>query len=75
MATGWLERGRLQGRIETLQTTARRVLEKKFGELAPDVLQRLDALPPDKVEELIPAVLDAGSLADLGLAGGTADPA
>lgn len=66
MLTKWHETGRVQG----LRESARRLLEKKFGPLAPDVLQRLEALPADKVEELIPAVLDAASLDDLGLAGG-----
>ena len=71
MLTGSREEGRLLG----LRVAARRLLEKKFGPLGPDVLRRLDALPADKVEELLPAILDAGSLDDLGLGGGqSAEP-
>ena len=61
-----------RGRVKGLREAARTVLEKKFGPLGADVLQRLDALPAEKVEGVLPAILDAGSLDDLGL--GTAPP-
>jgi hypothetical protein len=67
MATGWLERGRVEGRVEGLREAARRMLEKKFGQLPAGTLRRLDAIPVERVEELLPAILDANSLDDLGL--------
>lgn len=65
MATGWLEQGRVKGIRQMFRT----LLEKKFGPLEAEVLQQLESLPPEKLEELVPAVLDAKSLKDLDLNG------
>lgn len=45
----------------------RQQLDKKFGPLGQDVLDRLDRLPFEKVEEIALAFADAKSLAELGL--------
>ena len=63
MATSFEERGRVKGVREML----RKQLGKKFGQLAPNVLQHLNALPPEKIEEIALALMDAKSLDELGL--------
>jgi hypothetical protein len=68
MATGWLEQGRVKGMREVL----RKQLDKKFGPLGPDVLQRIDDLPDEKLEETLLLFVDAKSLDELGL--GTGGP-
>ncbi len=62
MAAG-LAKGREQARRET----ARLFLEHRFGALPAPVLDRLDAWPAERLEELLLAVIDAKSLRELGL--------
>jgi hypothetical protein len=49
----------------------RRMLElqltKRFGSLTPSVRERLQALPAERLDELLLAFVDAQSLQDLGL--------
>jgi hypothetical protein len=59
MATTWYEQGQFN--------LVRRQLEKRFGQLPPRVLARLEALSPGRLEELSLALLDARSLEELGL--------
>ena len=66
MATGWLEQGRVKGMREVL----RKQLDKKFGPLVPDVLQRINDLPDEKLEETLLSLVDAKSLDELGLGTG-----
>jgi hypothetical protein len=66
-----LEKGREQGR-EVGELAGRRamlsaVLQARFGELAPDVQQRIKALTGDELQELGKRAVHAASLADLGL--------
>jgi hypothetical protein len=58
-----LQDGREKGRREV----ARLQLERKFGPLSAAVLARLAAWPAERLDELLLAVLDAPSLAALGL--------
>jgi hypothetical protein len=59
MATTWYEQGQFN--------LVWKQLEKRFGQLPPRVLARLEALPPERLEELSLALLDARSLDELGL--------
>jgi hypothetical protein len=58
-----------RGRVKGFREIARKQLEKKFGPPGPDLLRRVDALPVEKLEALLTAILDAESLDDLGLGG------
>jgi hypothetical protein len=44
-----------------------KMLARKFGPLPPAVVAAIDALPPERLDEIALALLDARSLADLGL--------
>jgi len=57
------ERGRLLGKRDLL----RKQLEKKFGKLPPETLQRLEALPVERLDEIALAYTDVASLKELGL--------
>ncbi|MDB5312069.1 MAG: hypothetical protein JWO38_6271 [Gemmataceae bacterium] len=59
-----------RGRVKGVREVVRKQLEKKFGPLGGEVRQRLEALPIEKLDELLLAVLDAKSLDEIGLAGG-----
>jgi hypothetical protein len=63
MATSFEERGRVKG----VREVVRKQLDKKFGPLGPDVIQRLEDLPIEKVEDIALAFHEAKSLDDLGL--------
>jgi hypothetical protein len=55
------------GRQEMAREILHRLLEKRFGLLSASVQQRVDQLPPERVRDLIPAIMDAPSLRELGL--------
>lgn len=57
-----LQQGREQARREMLQL----LLEQRFGPLASEVQERLAALSADQVASLVPQVLTASSLTELG---------
>jgi Domain of unknown function (DUF4351) len=57
------ERGRLLGKRDVL----RKQLEKKFGPLPPDVLQRVEALSVERLDEIALSYTDVSSLKELGL--------
>ncbi len=61
------EKGIAKGLEEGRQEAARLQLEHKFGPLSEAVLARLEAWPVERLDELLIAVLDAPSLAALGL--------
>jgi hypothetical protein len=63
MTIGWIERGRIQGHQEVLQMQ----LEKRFGPLSTALLEKLKSLPPERLDEIALALLDAKSLTELGL--------
>ncbi|MGH7172750.1 MAG: DUF4351 domain-containing protein [Gemmataceae bacterium] len=56
------------GRQEERQKLARSLLERKFGPLSEAVTARLAALPAERLNDLLLAILDAPSLQALGLA-------
>lgn len=57
------EQGRLLGKREVVRT----LLEKKFEPLPAEVTQRLDALPIERLDEIVRGILTAQSLKELGL--------
>jgi hypothetical protein len=75
MPNMWIEIGKKEGLQEGLQQgrqSERRAillmfLEKRFGALSEQVRQRVDALDPKRVEEVLDRILTATSLRDLGL--------
>jgi len=58
-----IEKGREQGQREFLLIQ----LEERFGPLSEQLRNRLQNLPPERVGELVRAVVRAQSLAELGL--------
>jgi flagellar biosynthesis/type III secretory pathway protein FliH len=62
-----LEQGLQQGRLQGLQHAARLVLERRFGPLSAEAIQRLNAWPVERLEELLRGAAPATSLKDLGL--------
>jgi hypothetical protein len=58
------ERGKIEGRRET----ALLLLEAKYGPLSPDVKQRVEALSPEQLHQLLLDLMKSQSLKDLHLA-------
>ncbi len=56
-----------EGREEAFKTLMLLRLERRFGALTPDQLARVDALSSDEAATMGVELLDARSLADLGL--------
>ena len=56
-----------RGRIEERRRTAFRLLEAKFGPLPAAANQRVEALSPDQLDQLLLDLLTSPSLKDLGL--------
>lgn len=56
-----------QGRLLGKRDTVRKQLTKKFGPLSAAVAAQIEALPAERLEDIILAILDAKSLAELGL--------
>ncbi|HTU17463.1 MAG TPA: hypothetical protein VMG10_05315 [Gemmataceae bacterium] len=69
-----LQEGREMGLQEGRREAARLLLVRKFGPLNEAVLARLAAWPAERLDELLLAVLDAPSLAALGLEEGNGEP-
>ncbi len=61
------EKGIAQGKILGQRETVLRLLGVKFGPLSPAVRQRVEALPPDELEQLTLDFVNAQSLKDLRL--------
>jgi hypothetical protein len=61
-----LQQGLEQGRLEGLRRGTRIVLEARFGPLSAGAIQRLNAWPTERLEEILRAD-KAVSLKDLGL--------
>ena len=55
--------GRAEGQREALLV----LLEKKFGPSSPEVRQRVETLPADKLREALVAIVEAKSLQEVGL--------
>jgi hypothetical protein len=58
----------ISGRLNAMRDIARKLLQKKFGELPQAVLDRLLMLPVERLEEIALSYTDVASLKELGLA-------
>jgi hypothetical protein len=67
MTLTYYERGQIQGERNALLRTAVRLLEEQFGPLSAAVRARLEGLSNVQLDALLPRVLKAQSLKDLGL--------
>ncbi len=67
MPNMWIEIGKKEGRLEERHAILLTFLEKRFGPLTESVRERVDALEPKRVEEILDKILAAPSLRDLGL--------
>jgi uncharacterized protein DUF4351 len=67
MPNMWIEIGKKEGRQEERHAILLTFLEKRFGPLTELVRQRVDALEPKRVEEILDKILTAASLRELGL--------
>ncbi len=56
-----------RARVKTTRDIARKLLQKKFGELPQVTLDRLYALPVERLEEIALSYTEAATLKDLGL--------
>ena len=62
-----IKEGRLLGVLEGQILVLRRQLQSKFGPLSSGIITRLEAMPPERLEQLEMDILTAQSLEDLGL--------
>jgi hypothetical protein len=75
MNVTWFEEGVIKGRAEGLEigkeeglrTALRDQLEERFGPLSPQVLERLEQVPAERLRQMTRAVWRVTSLKDLGL--------
>jgi hypothetical protein len=68
MRTTWFEQGEAKGLVRGQRKTLALQLEQQFGPLSPQVRERLESLPAERLDELACSVLRAKSLQELGLA-------
>ena len=59
--------GRMEGRVEGQRETALLLLEAKFGPLAPEVKQQVEALPSEQLRQVLLDLVKAQSLKELHL--------
>lgn len=67
VGTTWFEQGIETGIVRGQLRTLRKLLEKRFGPLSPAVLTRLEAFSEVERDRITVQLLDARSLAELGL--------
>lgn len=67
MNVTWFEQGKIEGVEEGLRTALRDQLEERFGPLSPQVLERLEQVPAERLRQLTRTVWRVNSLKDLGL--------
>lgn len=60
-----LEEGEVKGRIEEAKALIIRQLTRKFGNVSPTLLAKIEALPLERVESLGEDLLDFTAIADL----------
>jgi hypothetical protein len=63
-----------RGKIAERRELALLLLEAKFGPLSAEVKQRVEALPPEELRQLMLDFIKAQSLQELGLEDGTDRP-
>jgi len=54
-----------EGKLQQTQQIAKRQLNRRVGELDPDLIKQVEALPIEALEELTDALLDFSSVTDL----------
>lgn len=67
MNVTWYEKGIEKGIEKGRRDTLRELLEDRFGPLSPELLAKLENLPPERLQPLRKALLKAGTLLELGL--------
>jgi hypothetical protein len=66
-----LATGRMEGRTEGEKAMLLRLMRRRFGQVGPDVVARVEAITdPELLGVLADRVLDAHTLADMGLPNG-----
>jgi hypothetical protein len=65
LTTSWMEKGIVQGRESGERSLVIRQLTRKFGNLSPELLARVNSLSIDRVEALAEDLLDFTSVGDL----------
>ena len=63
--TSWGREGKKVGLHEGKETLLVRMMNRRFGSVSPQIVERLDQLSSDQLDELGEALLDFASLADL----------
>jgi Domain of unknown function (DUF4351) len=58
-------KGKTQGRVEEARLLVIRLLNRKLGNVSPQLLAKIEALPPERVELLGEDLLDFTSIANL----------
>lgn len=58
-------KGEVKGRVEEARGLVVRLLTRKLGNISPDLLAKIEALPLDRVELLAEDLLDFSSIDDL----------
>jgi predicted transposase YdaD len=66
----FIEEWILEGEARAARSFLLRQLRKRFGELPPEVVARVESADRSRCEEMVERLLDATSLDELGLAGG-----
>ncbi|WP_448267556.1 DUF4351 domain-containing protein [Nostoc sp. DSM 114159] len=59
------ERGKLEGKLEGEQQLILRLLQKRLGELSPQLQKRIQSLSLNQLETLSEALLDFNAMEDL----------
>jgi hypothetical protein len=67
MATTWFEQGLEQGVAEGQRQSVAILIEDRFGEIAPQVRERIEKWPAETLPDLLRKIPHAQSLRDLGL--------
>jgi hypothetical protein len=70
MITTWAEQEREKGAIENSRKLVQAALERRFGPLTPQMHSTIRGLPLARLDEVLLALVDGKSLADLGLNNG-----
>ena len=60
-------RGEKRGRLTAKRESLVKILSKKFGPLPVAAIAKLESLTPEQLDDLLLALLDASSIAELGL--------
>ncbi len=67
MTTVWHEQGRKEGEINKSRRLLHTLVEKRFGPISDDTQKKLNALPTERLDELIVSFSEVKSLEEAGL--------